>query len=104
MINKPPWFKGLNIRIPIILLRGGGLLIRGLGYSIIQTPQAQHLCQRRRYVNLALNTDCSCLSRIAEAEPWNLAKAFGPFRSSSFTRPAFGPRMGLYSPYILDPF
>ena len=33
MINKPLPFKDLNIRIFIItLLRGGGLVIRGLGY------------------------------------------------------------------------
>ena len=35
MINKPPLFKGLNLRIPIIIpIRGGGLLIRGLGYFL----------------------------------------------------------------------
>ena len=34
MINKPPDSKGLNIRILfVILLRGGGSLIRGLHYK-----------------------------------------------------------------------
>ena len=33
MINKPPPLTGLNIGIPIeSLLRGGGLVIRGLHY------------------------------------------------------------------------
>ena len=33
MINKPAPFKGLNIRIPIIIpIKGRGLLIRGLHY------------------------------------------------------------------------
>ena len=32
MINKPPAFKMLDIRIPIIIpIKGRGLLIRGLG-------------------------------------------------------------------------
>ena len=35
MINTPPHFTGLNIKIPSkILLRGEGLLIRGLGYRV----------------------------------------------------------------------
>ena len=35
MINKPPPFKGLNIRIPIIIpIKGRGLLIRGLHYAM----------------------------------------------------------------------
>ena len=33
MINKPPPFKGLKVRIPVIIpIHGGGLLIRGLPY------------------------------------------------------------------------
>ena len=35
MINKPPPFKGLNIRIPIIIpMKGKGLLVRGLGLRV----------------------------------------------------------------------
>ena len=34
MINEPLPFKGLNIRIPIIIpIKGRGLLIMGLGYT-----------------------------------------------------------------------
>ena len=52
MINIPPPLKGRNnMRIPIIesLFRGGGLLIRGLGYllgviSIPSVHQPEEVC------------------------------------------------------------
>ena len=35
MINRPPPFNGLNIRIPTIIpIKGRGLLIRGLHYPL----------------------------------------------------------------------
>ena len=43
MINKAPPFKGLNIRIPIIIpINGRGLLIRGLGYSSCVPGSEEH--------------------------------------------------------------
>ena len=49
MINKPPPFKGLNIRILIIILikRRGFKLLRGLHYIQIEFSQGGTLKRRR---------------------------------------------------------